>query len=479
VKELIRYLMDNMYLDFQGDISLETVRGFLREDESREARQLLSKIIEEKGIDDLLITLADCLKEHIQSGVNENIVREQLQMYAIAGCDEGTPTLSATGDGPAPNVVWMSPGRDEMGVGLVQSIRIQFDRYLLPDSAVRQGICLQTASPTPGINECPNGVFLTPEYDPVDRVLAYVPPQELQPNTRYTVRILAPQSEDDRTGIRAFDGVPLAPEYDYGFTTGNSMTPTVPEPVRDVDFCLKAELCKPLPANVCSSSTASIYAPDAFGPQQTFQNCAAGSSCHGLSHPPPIPVMGNAAGSAFMLTTTGDIAGIPAAVQQLVAQSVVATQTGTAPNPKAPQRGSETPFAQNMPYIDAKNPGNSYLLYKVIIGMAPSTILMEDVYSCAALRAAGWMGETSPCTSTAPLTSTPPVVGMMGQPIPAAVESWIPEGQSKQAAPGENDRLRLRIRGQPMTYPTGGMPAGQARTLSAWIARGAASHDCP
>jgi len=82
VKELIRYLMDNMYLDFQGDISLETVRGFLREDETREARQLLSKIIEEKGIDDLLITLADCLKEHIQSGVNENVVREQLQMYA-------------------------------------------------------------------------------------------------------------------------------------------------------------------------------------------------------------------------------------------------------------------------------------------------------------------------------------------------------------------------------------------------------------
>ena len=35
VKELIRYLIDNMYLDFQGDISLETVRGYLREDDSR------------------------------------------------------------------------------------------------------------------------------------------------------------------------------------------------------------------------------------------------------------------------------------------------------------------------------------------------------------------------------------------------------------------------------------------------------------
>ena len=75
MKELVRYLIDNMYLDFQGDISLEQVRGFLREDESREARQLLSKIIEEKGIDDLLITLADCLKEHISSGVSDAVRR--------------------------------------------------------------------------------------------------------------------------------------------------------------------------------------------------------------------------------------------------------------------------------------------------------------------------------------------------------------------------------------------------------------------
>jgi hypothetical protein len=81
VKELVRYLLENMYLDFQGDISVERVREFLREDDSREARQLLSKIIEEKGVDDLLITLADCLKEHIRNGVSEETVREQLQLY--------------------------------------------------------------------------------------------------------------------------------------------------------------------------------------------------------------------------------------------------------------------------------------------------------------------------------------------------------------------------------------------------------------
>lgn len=82
MKELIKYLLDNVYLDFQGEITLDTVRSFLREDDGREARQLLSKLIEEKGVDDMLITLADCLKEHIATGINERTVREQLVLYA-------------------------------------------------------------------------------------------------------------------------------------------------------------------------------------------------------------------------------------------------------------------------------------------------------------------------------------------------------------------------------------------------------------
>lgn len=82
MKELVRYLIDNLYLDFQGEISLETVRQMLRGDDSREAKALLAKLIEDKGVDDLLITLADCLKEHIRSGVNEQVVREQLTLYS-------------------------------------------------------------------------------------------------------------------------------------------------------------------------------------------------------------------------------------------------------------------------------------------------------------------------------------------------------------------------------------------------------------
>lgn len=82
MKELVRYLLDNMYLDFQGEISLEIVRGFLREDDGKDARQLLAKLIEDKGVDEMLITLADCLKEHLSTGVNDKSVKEQLMLYA-------------------------------------------------------------------------------------------------------------------------------------------------------------------------------------------------------------------------------------------------------------------------------------------------------------------------------------------------------------------------------------------------------------
>lgn len=82
MKELVRYLFENLYFDFQGDITTEKLREFLREDDSREARALLSRIIEEKGVDDLLITLADCLKDHIRTGVSEQIIRDQLVTYS-------------------------------------------------------------------------------------------------------------------------------------------------------------------------------------------------------------------------------------------------------------------------------------------------------------------------------------------------------------------------------------------------------------
>jgi len=82
VKELVRYLLENLQLDFQGEVSLDQVRQFLRGDDSREAKQLLQKLIDDGNVDDLLMALADVLKDHLRSGINEQVMREQLVTYA-------------------------------------------------------------------------------------------------------------------------------------------------------------------------------------------------------------------------------------------------------------------------------------------------------------------------------------------------------------------------------------------------------------
>jgi hypothetical protein len=82
VKQLIAYLLDNMILDFQGNLTLDMVREFLRDDESRESRALLSKLVEDRGVSDMMITLADCLQDAIKSGINEDVLREQIRTYA-------------------------------------------------------------------------------------------------------------------------------------------------------------------------------------------------------------------------------------------------------------------------------------------------------------------------------------------------------------------------------------------------------------
>ncbi len=82
MNELVRYLLENMYLDFQASISLEQVRAMLRDDGSREARNLLEKLTQENGVDDMLITLADTLKDYLQQGISNETVKEQLQLYS-------------------------------------------------------------------------------------------------------------------------------------------------------------------------------------------------------------------------------------------------------------------------------------------------------------------------------------------------------------------------------------------------------------
>jgi hypothetical protein len=81
VKELARFLLQNAQLDFSGEVTIDQVRQYLRDDDSREARALLAKLIEDKGVDDMLVTVADCLTEQIPNGITEDVIRQQLMFY--------------------------------------------------------------------------------------------------------------------------------------------------------------------------------------------------------------------------------------------------------------------------------------------------------------------------------------------------------------------------------------------------------------
>jgi len=80
----MQYLLDNIILDFQGDLDLDALRAFLKEDESPHARTLMNKVVQDRGVEEMLIVVSDCLKEHLQTGINTEVVHDQVMMYAEA-----------------------------------------------------------------------------------------------------------------------------------------------------------------------------------------------------------------------------------------------------------------------------------------------------------------------------------------------------------------------------------------------------------
>ena len=81
VNRLIAYLRESLIIDFQGDLSLEKVRELLAGDETRDARTLLNKLVGPGKIDEMMLILADCLLEHVQRSLSDDVMRDQLRTY--------------------------------------------------------------------------------------------------------------------------------------------------------------------------------------------------------------------------------------------------------------------------------------------------------------------------------------------------------------------------------------------------------------
>jgi hypothetical protein len=83
VNRLIDYLRQHIMIDFQGDdLTVAKVREMLAGDDSRDAKTLLAKLVADRSVDDMMLVLADCLLEPVQSALTDDVMREQLRMYS-------------------------------------------------------------------------------------------------------------------------------------------------------------------------------------------------------------------------------------------------------------------------------------------------------------------------------------------------------------------------------------------------------------
>lgn len=82
MNRLIEYLRQNLLIDFQGDLTVAKVRELLAGDDSRDAKNLLAKLVADRKVEDFMVVLADCLAEPLQQALTDELMREQIRMYA-------------------------------------------------------------------------------------------------------------------------------------------------------------------------------------------------------------------------------------------------------------------------------------------------------------------------------------------------------------------------------------------------------------
>jgi hypothetical protein len=79
---LIEYLRQHVMIDFQGDLTVGKIRELLAGDDSRDAKAVLAKLVAERRVEDMILVLADCLLEPVQRALTDDLMREQIRMYA-------------------------------------------------------------------------------------------------------------------------------------------------------------------------------------------------------------------------------------------------------------------------------------------------------------------------------------------------------------------------------------------------------------
>jgi hypothetical protein len=331
---------------------------------------------------------------------------------------------SATG--PAVHLVGAFPS-DGCGVGsdpdctiaTNATLTFRFDRFLNPATVSRQAIHVYTGDPQTGVGSPPFEVA----YDPVERVVEYRMPSGygFEPHALYTLELVVPEAADD-FGIRAFDGAPLAEAglpLKSSFFTGDA---PIDIPVPAVPTC--AQIVSGVFADNCTGSQCHQRIGHSF--KNDGQNIDLGAAPHGLWLDSPPNILATAIGKVARETELGDLSG------------------GT------PQV-SGARLGVRMALIDPRNPGGSYLMFKLLVG--------SDNY-CPV-----W-SESGECIG-----------------VSASTHAFLPLPKGHSVRPTEAELTRLRewfVRGDPMPRPLADgtqhkLILEDLRAVSTFIAGGA---DC-
>lgn len=351
------------------------------------------------------------------------------------------------------------------GVETSSSFELFFDRFLWPRTVTRQAICLHPATQeVTRPEECsePGQAFTQPEYDPVRRAVTFrqLPGGRLAPATQFRLTVFVAEA-DDAAGFLAFDGAPMARRYVFDFVTKASQATATDEPAPSKERYCAAQKC----AKACSTTQKACKAEcktscaSSEKPEECETTCIGECAATALACKAPCgcldgaacqddgdligekPVLFRACGFAPCHSQRIDpdptLAAQPPLGLDLSAPGTIAataigttahlSQTGEAAD-VADRSGNR--FGRAMPLIEPSNPGNSFLLYKLLINgrnfseAELGTSLSGEI---ARLRAGAVPGIPMPAPSS-PGSNQLDVDGAASQKQLQLISDWIAAG---------------------------------------------------
>jgi hypothetical protein len=360
----------------------------------------------------------------------------------------GTVAVTGSYSGGKPVTKQLSETALTKDVELSSSFHLFFDRFLWPKTVTRQAVCLHPSNqPVNTIEECvaPAQPFTEPEYNTVKREVIYrlAPKARLNAATQYRLTVFTAESTD-KSGFFAFDGAPLLRAYSFDFVTKASGATAVdelgPSPERycaaqtcakkcaaDAKECKKPctdDACKKAcdaTAATCKGTCGCLDGATCAGngdlvedvAPAVFSKCAF-SPCHAASATQPAP-MGLDFSRKSLIAAT--------------ALGVTAHQTQTGEAATIADRSGNR-FGRAMPLIDPSNPGNSYVMYKLLVNPQNFLPIWQQLDEIERLRAGAVPGIPMPGPTGA---ATPPTnqLGADAASSQAAMQlinDWIAHG---------------------------------------------------